>query len=54
MIRPWTEAFGLMKREQMRNVELVVFKFSVLFEMGPKFNRQINKNVSPIGECRHS
>lgn len=54
MIRPWTEAFGLEKREQMRNVELVVFKYSVLFEMDPKFNRQINKNISPIVEFRHS
>lgn len=38
----------------MRNVELLIFKYSVLFEMDPKFNRQINKNVSLIVEFRHS
>lgn len=54
MIRPWMEAFGLEKRGKMKNVELVVFKYSVLFEMDPKFHRQINKNVSPIVEFRPS
>lgn len=55
MLRLWTGAVGLEKRGHMRKtqeLEQVVLKYSILFGMTPKFNTQINKNVSPLVQSR--